>query len=154
MPQAATSTLIGRGAVAGAVWFLVALVFDKGVHDLNTPLIPTSGIPAVLASLIGGAVTGIAVALVFRRSWVSESRLVRAATPLAALIVGITVFSVFVWIARLMFGAPSSARPAEQFVEVLGTFAVYGLLSVFAPVAYLIAWLTQTAIRKSLRRET
>jgi hypothetical protein len=136
------------------VWFLIALAFDKGVRDFNIPVVPTNSIPAILASLIGGVATGVVVALAFRRAWISQSRLVRVATPLAALIVGIAVFSVCVWIVWLLFGAPSSLRPAEQFVNVVDTFMVYGLVSVFTPFAYLMAWLTQTAIRKGLRSAT
>jgi hypothetical protein len=137
--------------VSGSAWFLLALAFDKGVEDFNIPVIPSNGIVATAASLLGAIVTGVCLALAFRTAWTSRSRLVLWATPLALLTLGIVGFSVCTWLVWLLVGGPSSVRPADQFQQVLGTFVVYGLLSVFTPVLYMLAFLNQVAIRHMLR---
>src|SRR5262245_40737546 len=51
------------GASSGAVWFLIALAFDKGVRDFNYPVIPTASPLAIALSLFAAILTGVAISL-------------------------------------------------------------------------------------------
>jgi len=148
-------TLLIAGVVSGAIWFLVALAFDKGVRDFNYPVIPTSSPAAVLASLLAAVVTGVCITFVFRRSWSSRSRAVLWVSPPATLVTGLTMFGVLTWMVWLVLGERTGITPSNQLANTVGFFVIYGAFSpLFAPFLYGLAFLNQSAIREILRRAT
>lgn len=148
MIQSQTRQLVVAGASSGAAWFVLALAFDKGVQDLNVPVIPTDGLVASTASLLAGVATGVGVALAFRGAWWTHSRWVSRLTPFASLVLGVATFSVLIWLVRILVGGSPSLGAVGHFQQVLGTFAMYGLMSIFTPVLYACAHVNRIAIRR------
>lgn len=150
MSQIESRQLLSVGAWSGAVWFLLAMLFDKGGRDFNVPVIPSDGLIPLAASLLGGVATGIVVTFALRRAWLTRSRVLLLMAPLAALVLAIITFSLTTWLVWLVVGELSRLGPLGQLQQVLGTFAIYGLMSLFTPILYLLAHLNQFVVRRVL----
>ena len=151
MSQIDSRQLVGVGASSGALWFALAMLFDKGVSDFNTPVIPSSGLLPLTLSMLGGIVTGVVVTLTLGRALLASSRLAFWLAPLAVLVVGVITFSLTTWLVWLLVTDPSSHGSLGQLAQILGTFAIYGLMSpIFTPVLYALAQLNQFAMRWAL----
>jgi hypothetical protein len=151
MSQIDSRQLVGVGASSGAVWFALAMLFDKGVRDFNTPVIPSSGLLPLTLSLLGGIVAGVVVTLTLGRALLAPSRLTFWLAPLGSLVVGVITFSLTTWVVWLLVGAPSSHGSFGQLAQILATFVIYGLMSpIFTPLLYALAHLNQFAMRWAL----
>ncbi|HZM52558.1 MAG TPA: hypothetical protein VFE68_18795 [Vicinamibacteria bacterium] len=139
------------GAFSGALWFGLAIAFDKGVQDFNYPVIPTDSSVALFMSSLCGIATGVAVALLFQRPLLSRSWAVFFGLPLATLPAALIVFSLLVWVTWLGFGSLEEP-PFLRLGNILGIFLIYGLLSIFAPVLYAFALLNQYLLRSLVQR--
>jgi hypothetical protein len=142
-----TSSLLVGGAISGAIWFLIAITFDKGVRDFNVPVIPTASPLEVALGLVSAAIAGIAVAFAFSRAWGTRSRVVLFLIPFGALALGVLAFSVLAWVLGQVVGSAT-----ESLAVVVGTLFFYAMLSVFTPILYLLALANGLAIRKLVRR--
>jgi hypothetical protein len=137
------------GALSGVVWFLLALLFDRGVQDFNiSGLIPVTTFWAGVASALSGAVTGACIAVVFRRWIRSPSRVVLFTLPIVTLPTAIVVFAVLIWTVRLPFELPYQ----PSLLQVVDNFLLYGVMSIFTPILYGCALLNQYAIREVAER--
>jgi divalent metal cation (Fe/Co/Zn/Cd) transporter len=146
---AANPRLVVAGALSGAVWFCLALAFDKGVQDFNYPVIPFDRWQTRSASFLSAVITGVLVALIFRTSWMSESRWSRWVVPYLAIPVAITIFSGLLRLVVLTIGD----RPdIYTFEAISGNLGIYALISMFAPVLYGVAQLNRLAMRAVLTR--
>ena len=154
MTQAARLRLTAAGAVSGGLWFLLALAFDKGVHDFNFPVIPTNSLAAWIASGLCSVATGVCMALLFHRLLLSRSKLVFYALPIAMLPCAIAAFSILIWVAWVALGNRSGVVPLHRLVDILSIFLIYGLISLFTPLLYGCALLNQYALRSVLGRAT
>jgi len=143
--------LIAGGAFSGVLWFCLAITFDKGVRDLNVPVIPANGALETTASLFAALVTGITIAFSFRRAWLANTHWARWAAPLATLATGVFVFSILLRGVELAFGSPASSLGFRAIIDNLG---LYALVSAFAPLLYGLAQLNRLAMRAWLRRAT
>jgi hypothetical protein len=145
--MARSGRLLVGGALSGAIWFLIAVAFDRGVRDFNAPVLPTAGPFEIASSLASAVLAGVAVAVAFSRAWGTNSRIVLYLTPIGALVVGVLTFSVLTWVLGQLVGAATQPLP-----EVVGTLFFYALLSVFTPVLYVLALVNGLAIRSAVRR--
>jgi hypothetical protein len=142
-----TGRLLAGGAISGGLWFLIAIAFDKGVRDLNVPVIPTTGASEIAISLVAAAVAGVTVAVVFSRAWGTGSRIVLGLTPIGALAVGVLTFAVLTWGLNQAAGAAT-----ERLAVIVSTLLFYALLSAFTPILYVLALVNSLAIRKVVSR--
>jgi hypothetical protein len=151
MSQIDSRQLVGVGASSGAVWFAIAMLFDKGVRDFNRPVIPSSGLLPLTLSLLGGIITGVVVTLTVGRALLASSRLTFWLAPMASLVVGVITFSLTTWLVGLLVTDPSGHGAFGQLPQTMGTFVIYGLMSpIFTPVLYALAHLNRVAMRWAL----
>ena len=144
----ACARYIAAAIVAGAVWFLFPLFLDYGVGDMQS----MSGIPegALAEALACGIVTGVIIAFLFRPWFRKSSRRVFLLLPLLTLPTAIVIFSILIWFTRQWLGVHSRFAGVEELWEILTIYLVYGLFSIFAPVLWAFALLTQYIFRTLL----
>jgi len=134
------------GAISGCGWFVVLLLLDGG---WAMPLGSALGIAASLASAVG---TGIVVAYLFRRPICRNKGAWFVMLPLVTVPVAILVFSCFIWLARratqVSFNPPLGSR--SDFAFILSTYAIYGTISLIAPVLWGLAFVNQRWVRSRL----
>jgi hypothetical protein len=142
--------LARAGAISGGCWFLLALLFDKGVKDFNYPVIPTNNFIAVVGSLIAAIITGTCIALLFSRSLLKSSRLTFFLLPFATIPLSIAMFSVLIWIVWLFFGNTDGVPKLFYLGTILSFFLFYACISLLAVFVYGFAILNQWALRATL----
>ena len=138
---------LAAGAVAGGVWFLLPFLFDIGVRDMqDMQPIPVGHTFACIAAAGCAALTGAMIALLFRNCLVRRG-VWFFVLPIATLPFGIAMFSFLLWIVRQSFGIHSQHLGAEELLDILAIYAIYALMSIFAPIVYAFALLTQYVFR-------
>jgi hypothetical protein len=140
------------GAISGCFWFLIALLFDKGVQDFNYPVIPTDSLIATVGCLLAAIITGASIAVLFRRLFMKRSKLTFFLLPLATIPTATSMFSVLVWIVWLLFGTPDDVPKLSHLGTILSFFVLYACMSLLAVFVYGFAILNQVAIRAILSR--
>lgn len=109
---------------------------------------PQSAVGALLA-LASAVGTGIAVAHAFRWPIQRARAAWSAALPLVVVPVAILVFAGLIWLSRQVshtsFDPPLVDR--SEFLLIASTYAVYGMLSLFAPVLWALAYINQHWLR-------
>ncbi len=117
-----------------------------------------SGIPPGVIGFIGavmcGAITGIAIAVAFRWLFQRTPKFLFSFLPLFTLPAAIALFALLVWLERRALGVPTRFAPREELLEILAIYGIYGLISVFMPVLYSVALVTQWWFRRLLRPRT
>src|SRR5205814_3449170 len=134
------------GAASGAVWFLIPLSFDSG---WGLP----HGVFGRLAALACSILTGLFISLVFVHPFRFTSLVAFFALPIITVPIAITLFSLFLWVARLALGEHFVPHPAGgDFRLILESYIFYGLFGFLSPVLYGLALLTQWIMRTMLQR--
>jgi hypothetical protein len=135
------------GAVAGAAWFLLPLLFDIGVRDMqDMQPIPVGHTLACIAAAGCAALTGATIALLFRPCFLRRG-IWFFLLPIITLPFGILMFSLLLWIVRQSFGIHSQHPGSEELLDILAIYGIYALMSLFAPIVYACALFTQYIFR-------
>jgi hypothetical protein len=135
--------LLIAGAVSGAVWFLLALAFDKGVRDFNWPVIPVSNALELTASLLAAIATGLGVAVLFYPVWHSRSRTTLFVAPIVALPLAVLGFSLLAWLFNQTVGAETNSLN-----DIIMNLLSYATVSVFMPILYVLTVLNGLVLRR------
>lgn len=139
-------TTTQAGAISGCCWFVVLLLLDGG---WAMPLSSVVGIATSIASSVG---TGVVVAHLFRVPICRARGVWFAILPLATVPAAIVVFTCLIWFARRLaqvsFVPPLVNR--NEFAFILGTYAIYGTISLVAPVLWGLAFINQRWFRSRL----
>lgn len=109
------------------------------------------GVIGFVGALFCGALTGIAVAVLFRRWFSSTPTFLFLLLPALTLPVAIAIFSLLVWMERRVLGTPTRSSPGEELGVILSIYGIYGLVSIFMPLLYGIALFTQRWFRQMLQ---
>jgi hypothetical protein len=135
------------GAIAGAVWFPLPFLFDIGVRDMqDMQPIPVGHTFACIAAAGCAALTGAIIACLFRRCLVRRG-VWFFLVPIVTVPFGIVMFSLLLWIVRQSFGIHSQHTGTEELLDILAIYGIYALMSIFAPIVYAFALLTQYVFR-------
>ena len=147
----ARARYIAAAALAGAVWFLFPLFLDYGVADMQS----MSGIPegGSAEALVCGMLTGIIIAFLFRPLFRKASQRVFVLLPFATLPTAIVIFSVLIWLTRQWLGVHSRFVGISELWEILSIYLIYGLFSIFSPILWGFAFLTEYLFRVFLTRQ-
>jgi hypothetical protein len=140
-------TYLAAGSVSGAVWFGIATLLDS---DWAIP--KGSGLP-FLAALFAGIASGVFISLVFRPLFRSASTSIFILLPLVTLPIAIGGFALLLWLSRWLTGVhfEPQVQPTHELRLIVVTYLVGGLMSIFAPVLFVLALLNQYAMRLLLR---
>ena len=142
---------LAAAAVTGAAWSLLAFTLDYRVQDMQSMSCIPPGVIGLVGALLCGAATGITIAVVFRWLFRRTPKFLFPFLPLLTLPVAIAVFSLLVWLERRALGTPTRFAPREELFEILAIYGIYGLISLFMPIVYAVALVTQWWFRRMLR---
>jgi len=145
---------ICAGALCGLLWHLMLWLLYKVVGGSNPSITPYSNVFSVVGSVVAGMVTGIVIALIFRRLFLVRSKLAFACLPLATLPTAIVIYSILIWFVALLFEERTDSSALMALVGITTTYLIYGLMTIFTPLLYGIALLSQFAFRTLLKRAT
>ena len=134
------------GALSGAFWFLIPLSFDSGWG------LPHGTLGRIVA-LGCGIATGLFISSAFARPFRSSSRVGFFVLPVITVPIAITLFSLFLWVARLGLNEHFFPHPAGGDLRlILESYIFYGLSGLAAPVLYGLALLNQWIMHLVLQR--